>query len=75
MIIKNADNKSQRIEMLRSLRFHLKATGDARKRIEQEIQNINAGMRGENEAAHVLLHGQYQKTIAASYPFRHFREK
>ena len=25
MIIKNADNKSQRIEMLRSLRFHLNA--------------------------------------------------
>lgn len=61
MIIKNADNKSQRIEMLRSLRFHLKATGGARKRIEQEIQNINAGMRGENEAAHVLLHSHTRR--------------
>lgn len=54
MIIKHADNKSQDIETLQSLLSHPKATGDTRKRIEQEIRNINAGMRGENEAAHEM---------------------
>ena len=54
MIIKHADNKSQDIEALQSLLSHPKAIGDTRKRIEQEIRNINAGMRGENEAAHEM---------------------
>lgn len=54
MIIKHADNKSQDIETLQSLLSHPKAIGDTRKRIEQEIRNINAGMRGENEAAHEM---------------------
>ncbi len=54
MIIKHAANKSQDIETLQSFLSHPKASGDIRKRIEQEIRNINAGMRGENEAAHEM---------------------
>lgn len=54
MIIKHADNKSQDIETLLSLLNHPKVNGDIRKRIEQEIRNINAGLRGENEAAYEM---------------------
>lgn len=52
MIIKNADNKSPGIETLQSPLVHPKATEDTRKRIEQGIHNINAGVCGENDASH-----------------------
>jgi hypothetical protein len=54
MIIKNADDKSHDIATLQSLLTHPQATGETRKRIEQEIRNRQAGMRGENEAAHEM---------------------
>jgi hypothetical protein len=50
MIIKHADDKTPDIETLQSLQSHPSATADIRKRIEQEVRNIKAGIRGESEA-------------------------
>ncbi|MDA8255514.1 MAG: nuclease-related domain-containing protein [Betaproteobacteria bacterium] len=50
MIIKHADDKSTDIDTLQSLLAHPSATPEVRKRIEQEVRNIKAGVRGESEA-------------------------
>lgn len=54
MIIKEADDKSADIELLKSLVGRPDATEDQRKRIQQEIRNIQAGAKGEAEAAYEL---------------------
>ena len=50
MIIKHADDKTTDIDILQALLTHPSATPDIRKRIEQEVRNIKAGVRGESEA-------------------------
>ncbi len=50
MIIKHADDKTTDIDTLQALLIHPSATPDIRKRIEQEVRNIKAGVRGESEA-------------------------
>lgn len=50
MIIKHADDKTTDIDTLQSLLAHPSATPEIRKRIEQEVRNIKAGVRGESEA-------------------------
>lgn len=54
MIIKEADDKAGDIETLQALLTHPAAQADTRKRIEQEIRNIKAGVRGEQEAAYEM---------------------
>lgn len=54
MIIKEADDKARDIETLQALSARPDANADARKRIEQEIRNIQAGVRGEQEAAYEM---------------------
>ncbi len=54
MIIKLADNKQAQIKLLESLLTRPDASSEIRKRIEQEIRNIKAGVRGENEAAYEM---------------------
>lgn len=54
MIIKEADDKSRDIETLQALLAHPSAQADTRKRIEQEIRSIKAGVRGEQEAAYEM---------------------
>lgn len=54
MIIKEADDKRTQIETLQSLLERSDATPDIRKRIEQELRNIRAGMKGETEAAYEI---------------------
>lgn len=54
MIIKEADDKARDIEALQALAARPDANADARKRIEQEIRNIQAGVRGEQEAAYEM---------------------
>lgn len=51
MIIKEADDRKPSIQILQTLLLHPDCTADIRKRIEQEIRNIQAGIRGEEEAA------------------------
>jgi len=51
MIIKEADDQKPSIQRLQTLLLHPDCTADIRKRIEQEIRNIQAGTRGEEEAA------------------------
>ena len=45
MIIKHADDKTTDIDILQALLTHPSATPDIRKRIEQEVRNIKAGVR------------------------------
>lgn len=54
MIIKEADDKVCDISTLKSLASRPDATPETRKRIEQEIRNIQAGARGEQEAAYEM---------------------
>lgn len=54
MIIKTTDDKQPHIEALQNLLSHPNADTATRKRIEQEIRNIQAGIRGEEEAAYEM---------------------
>lgn len=54
MLIKAADDRSNDINTLQSLRDDPRLKPDARTRIEQEIRNIRAGAKGESEAAYEM---------------------
>lgn len=54
MIIKLVDDNSQNLTILNDLLRHPFADYGKKKRIEQEIRNIQAGMRGEAEAAYEM---------------------
>lgn len=54
MIIKEADDKKPQISALQALAERPACKADVRKRIEQEIRNIQAGIRGEEEAAYEI---------------------
>lgn len=54
MIIKEPDDKGTQIAQLEQLLQHPKADAATKKRIEQEIRNIRAGMKGESEAAYEM---------------------
>ena len=54
MIIKQADDKHHRLDSLQSLLSHPNADASTKKRIDREILNIKAGIRGEEEAAYEM---------------------
>ncbi len=54
MIVKKADDKQPQLEMLRELLAYPDADAGTKKRIEQEIRNIQAGTKGETEAAYEM---------------------
>lgn len=54
MIIKHADSKQNDIVILQSLLNHPQANADTKTRIEREIRNIQAGIKGEQEAAYEM---------------------
>lgn len=54
MIIKAADDKKSHISTLQSLQARSDCSPDVRKRIEQEIRNIQAGIKGEDETAYEM---------------------
>ena len=54
MIIKEADSKRKDIEALQALMIRADCSQDTRQRIEKEIRNIHAGMKGENEASYEM---------------------
>lgn len=54
MIIKNADDKKLQISTLQDLQGRSDCSSETRKRIEQEIRNIQAGIKGEDEAAYEM---------------------
>ena len=54
MIIKTAEDKESDIATLRELLMRSDVTADVKKRIEQEIKNIQAGLKGEREAAYEM---------------------
>ncbi len=54
MIIKQPDDRNGDLRILQSLLDHPKADEATRKRITQEIRNIKAGLRGEEEAAYEM---------------------
>lgn len=55
MIIKTAEDKQPHLNALQKLLKHPDADTATRKRIEQEIRNIRAGIRGEEEAAYEMV--------------------
>lgn len=54
MIIKAADENASKIAALEGLRARRDASADVRKRIDQELRNIRAGIRGEEESAYEI---------------------
>ena len=54
MIIKPADDKRPQLAELQALANRTSIEGSSRKRIEQEIRYIQAGIRGEEEAAYEM---------------------
>ena len=63
MIIKHADNKKPQLAALEGLLSHPSADAATQKRIEQEIRNVRAGIRGEEEVAYEMKvhHGESQE--------------
>jgi hypothetical protein len=54
MLIKQADDKTGDVEALKALAARPDASADTRKKIEQEIRNLQSGMKGEAEAAYEM---------------------
>ncbi len=54
MLIKKAEDRTADIDALQALAARSDATDEMRKRIEQEIRNIRAGVKGESEAAYEI---------------------
>ena len=54
MIIKTAEDRESDLATLRELLKRSDVTADIKKRIEQEIKNIQAGLKGEREAAYEM---------------------
>ena len=54
MIIKSPDDKQSQQTALQNLLHHPSADANIRKRIEQELRNMQAGIRGEEEAAYEM---------------------
>jgi len=54
MLIKPADDKTPDLQALQALAQRPDATSEVRKRIEQEIRNVQSGVRGEQEAAYEI---------------------
>jgi hypothetical protein len=54
MIIKQADNKQSDIDSLKNLLLHPNIDANKKKRIEEEVYKIYAGIRAENEAAYEM---------------------
>ena len=54
MIIKDADEMKSQVAILESLAARRDSSPAVSKRIEQEIRNIHAGIRGEKEAAYEI---------------------
>lgn len=54
MLIKKADNKTKDIETLQGLLNRPDASADAKRKIEQEIRNIQSGAKGEADAAYEI---------------------
>lgn len=54
MLIKAADDKTQDLTSLKALLERPDATDEQRKRIEQEVRNIQSGIRGEQETAYEI---------------------
>lgn len=71
MIIKEADDKMPAIRDLQTLLCRPDCKPDAKKRIEQEIRNIQAGARGEEEAAYEMkVHWGESKNWMAIHDLR-----
>jgi len=54
MLIKPADDRTTDLDALRQLAVRPDASAESRKRIEQEIRNIQSGIRGEEQAAYEI---------------------
>jgi hypothetical protein len=54
MLIKKADDKAKDIEVLQGLLTHPDASVEIKRKIEQEIRNIQSGIRGEADTAYEL---------------------
>lgn len=54
MIIKPRDSKDRDFQILRLLAGRRSTGADARKKIDQEIRNIQSGIKGESEAAYEI---------------------
>lgn len=71
MIIKEADDKKSQIEILQSLGARPDTSPDVRKRVEQEIRQMRAGIKGEAEAAYEIdFHFGAAKNYAVIHDLR-----
>ncbi len=69
MTIKEADDKKSHIVTLEALAVRRDVNPDVRKRIEQEIRNMRAGIKGEEEAAYEIdFHFGTTKNYAVTEP-------
>lgn len=71
MIIKEADDKKPPLDALKGLLARSDCKPDTKKRIDQEIRNIQAGIRGEEEAAYEMrVHWGESKNWMAIHDLR-----
>lgn len=54
MLIKSADDKSQRIALLESLLQTPQLSGDQKTWLQREVKNVRYGVQGERDAAHYI---------------------
>ncbi len=71
MLIKQADDRTNDIEILKSLLNYPAATPDMKKRIEQEIRNMGSGIKGEQDTAYEIgFHYDTSKNWAVIHDLR-----
>ena len=71
MLIKSADDKSKDLVILQSFLARPDLTINAKERIDQEIKKINAGLKGEREAAYEMnFHYETSKNWALIHDLR-----
>ena len=71
MLIKSADDKNKDLAILQSFLTRPDLTIDAKKRIDQEIKKINAGLKGEREATYEMnFHYEASKNWALIHDLR-----
>ena len=65
MIIKTAEDKESDIATLKGLLMRSDVTANIKQRIDQEIKNIQAGLKGEREAAYEMefTYGPDRKSV------------
>lgn len=71
MLIKSAEDRTKDLEALKTLLKHPDASDESKKKVEKELQFLNAGTKGERDAAYELdFHWRQSQNFAILHDIR-----